>query len=158
MFGSSNNFFQENHDFEIIRHDLKYILEDIWMLDNNLIDFYLEAFDFFVKNPKKYDGATIVNDYFIIPGLDIWAMIHDYMYIKFNVAVNIKAKYYADLFYCQQMRYFKISWGSVWLVRFLGLTLSGLYFIPREKYYTKKTFSSNQKKEFYNKILPLIKK
>lgn len=158
MFGSKNDYFKKDLDILIKdREKLKYILKDIWNLENNLIKVYTDAFDYFILNPDSYDGATIVNDFWIIPGLDIWAMLHDYLYIKFNVAVNIKAKYYADLFYCQQMRNFKVSWGAVWLVRFSGLTLSGLFFIPREKFYNKKFFSAKQKKEFYSIILPLIK-
>lgn len=158
MFGSVDNYFQKDYESLLKeRNKLKYVLSEIWNLDDNTITIYLSAFDYFILNPSEYDGATIVNDFWIIPGLDIWAMLHDYLYIKYNVAVNLKAKYLADKLYCQQMRNFKISWGAVWLIRFTGLTLSSIVFIPREKYITKKIFSKKQKEEFYKITTQLIK-
>ena len=43
-------------------------------------DYYLEAYDYFMDHPTKYDGATMVkdlNDVYI----DLTAMRHDYDYI-----------------------------------------------------------------------------
>ena len=145
MFGSENNFFKQDKNILIKkREQLKFILTDVWGVDSKI---YLEAYDYFLNNPNDYDGATIVNDLTIMPNLDIWAMFHDYLYIKFNVAVNLKYKHLADLKYCQEMRKFKISWGSVWLVRYVGLLISTIYFTPREILITKKKFTQKNKKD-----------
>jgi hypothetical protein len=48
---------------------------------------YMTAYDYFMKNKMKFDGATIVKDLCDIPHLDLSAMIHDYEYI-----VNLKKR------------------------------------------------------------------
>lgn len=148
MLGSSSKFFYQ--DKEILdKHylDLLYVL-DMWKVPQPIKKLYIDAYLYFVKYPKQYDGATIVNDLTIIPGLDIWAMVHDYLYIIFNVAVDFKAKYLADLIYIKLMRYFKVSWGASWLVRFGGLLLSTIPFMFREYFINKKRYSKDNKREF----------
>lgn len=153
MLGSKNNFFHKPID-ELIekRTLLKQLLFNGWDLYNSQVNCFLEAYDYFVLNPNEYDGATIVNDLCLIKGLDIFAMIHDYLYIKYNVAVSFINKFYADLIYCKLMREFKIPFFSVWVIRFTGLSLSGLFFIPREYFYNKKRISLKQKLDFKNFI------
>jgi hypothetical protein len=94
------------------------------------VNFYLEAYDYFCDNPNDFDGATIVKNLNIIPNLDIWAMIHDYIYIKYNVSSNIKYKWYADLIYATEMEKMGCSAYSTWS-RFIGLTIfGGLLYSP----------------------------
>lgn len=152
MLGSSSKFFYQ--DKEILdKHylDLLYVL-DMWKVPQPIKKLYIDAYLYFVKYPNQYDGATIVNDLTIIPGLDIWAMVHDYLYIIFNVAVDIKAKYIADLIYIKLMRYFKVSWGASWLVRFGGLLVSTLPFMIREYFYKGKRYTKENQKDFENLI------
>lgn len=149
MLGSQNKYFHQ--DFDVLlenRKHLEYVLKNVWLKSQTSIKAYLEAYDFFMLNPSDYDGATVVNDFYLIKGLDVWAMLHDYIYIKFNVAVSLCYKYLADKFYSLEMRKFHISWGSVWLVRFFGLTLSTIVFTPREYFYNKKRITSEQKTAF----------
>lgn len=149
MFGSSNSyFFQSKETLLEKKEQLKYILSVVWKRPNKVVDIYLDAYDYFCKYPNKFDGATIVSDIWILPNLDIFAMLHDYLYIKYNVAVNVYYKLLADYLYCTEMRKFKVSWTLVWVVRFLGLSLSGLLFIPYTILIRKKTLSSLQKKLF----------
>ena len=148
MLGSSNKFFFQ--DKEILdKHylDLLYLL-DIWKVPQPIKKLYIDSYLYFVTHPNEYDGATIVNDLTIIPGLDIWAMVHDYLYIVFNVAVNPKAKWLADLLYIKLMRYFKVSWGASWLVRFGGLFISTLPFMFREYVIKGKRYTKENKKDF----------
>lgn len=133
MFGSKSDFFKQDTKtlFEK-RRFLENVLRDIWERNENVIKFYLEAYDFFVENPDKFDGATIVKDVKVIKGLDIWAMIHDYLYIKFNVAVSWEYKYMADLIYAKEMEIMGqsafVSWGRFGLLLIFG----HLIFTPLE--------------------------
>lgn len=131
MFGSKNYFFiQGKETLTQKRLQLEFLLKDIWERDDSVVDFYLTAYDFFVINPGQYDGATIVKDLEILPGLDIHAMIHDYIYITYKVSVNFEAKWYADKIYALEMERMGGSAYSTWS-RFVALTLlGGLFFTP----------------------------
>lgn len=155
MFGSDNKFFYQDKE-TLDKHylDLLYIL-DMWKLPPTIQKLYIDAYLYMVKHPEDYDGATIVNDLTIIPGLDIWAMVHDYLYVVFNVAVNWKAKYIADVIYAKLMRIFKVSWGAAWVVRFGGLLITTPFFYCREKYYNKKVYTTTNRKEFENLVKTL---
>jgi hypothetical protein len=149
-------FFNEEEVLLKNREILIFLLKKVWLRNQYIIDLYLEAYDYFMKNPERFDGASIVADFFIMPDLDIWAMLHDYLYIKYSVACNYKYKYYADIIYCVEMRRFKIHWLDVWFTRFIGLTLIiGLTFTPYM--YFKGLRMNKQKKkiikEMYYNIL-----
>lgn len=125
MFGSKSDFFKQ--DTETLfkkRRGLENILRDIWERNDEVVKFYLEAYDYFVLNPDDFDGATIIKDVKVIKGLDIWAMIHDYLYIKYNVAVSWKYKYLADLIYAKEMEIMGqsafVSWGRFGLLIIFG--------------------------------------
>lgn len=45
---------------------------------------FVEAYDYFMKNPSQFDGATIVKDIPTINALDAPAMLHDYQYIQID--------------------------------------------------------------------------
>lgn len=149
MFGSKSDYF--NQDSAILkenREHLEEILRDIWDRNENVIKLYLDAYDYFTLNPKRFDGATIVKDVKIIKDLDIWAMIHDYMYIIYNVSVSWEYKYYSDLIYAKEMEIMGqaaiVSWG-----RFAGLIFFGhLLFTPYQLLIGKR-MSKKQRKDFY---------
>ena len=61
---------------------------------------------------------------------------------------NTEAKWLADIIYIKLMRYFKVSWGASWLVRFGGLLLSTIPFMFREYFINKKRYSKDNKREF----------
>ena len=71
-------------------------------------------------------------------------MLHDYIYIKFNVAVNLIYKNLSDVFYAEEMRKFHIAWGAAWLIRYGGLSISNIYFPLREIIKGKKMTSQNK--------------
>ena len=118
------------------------LLQDFQFTDSQLTKF-IEAYNYFIINPEKFDGATIVRDNFNIKNLDACAMLHDYMYVKFNVSVNLKNKFKADLLYCKLLRKFNASWSSVWIVRFLGLIISSPFFALYKKIKYKLVHSKN---------------
>ncbi len=104
MFGSENYFFKQGKDvLGGKRKQLQFILKEVWDRSDEVTSFYLKAFDFFVENPNEFDGATIVKDLNIMPDLDIQAMIHDYIYITYNVSSDVHYKFKADLIYAHEM-------------------------------------------------------
>lgn len=147
MLGSHSHFFtQEKEILEKRRNQIIFFLKDIWNREEHVINFYLKAYDFFCENPDQFDGATIVKDLSIIPNLDIWAMIHDYLYLRYKVSVNIKYKWYADLIYALEMEKMGCAAYSTW-TRFTGLTVfAGIFFTPIQ-YLKGKRMSKEDKLE-----------
>ena len=131
MFGSKNTFFlQDKKILEEKRKDLEYLIKVLWNRNNDVIEFYLKVYDFFCENPSEFDGATIVKDLCIIKDLDTSAMLHDYLYLTYNVAANIKYKWKADWLYAREMERGGGAAYSTWS-RFIGLTIfGGLFFTP----------------------------
>ena len=113
-------------------------------------DLYFEAYNYFTNNPFDFDGATIVKDLKHIKGLDANAMLHDYHYLKYKVASNLKYKYYSDFIYAKQME--KQGRGFLSWIRFIGVTIAGVYFFPKS-IITRGFMSKEQK----NKILLTFK-
>ena len=134
MFGSKDYFFlQGKETLDLKRSHLEFLLKDVWERSDDVVGFYLTAYDFFVKYPGQFDGATIVKDLQILPGLDIHAMIHDYIYLTYMVSANFKFKWYADMIYAREMERMGGSAYSTWS-RFAGLTFFGdIFFTPYKK-------------------------
>jgi hypothetical protein len=143
MLGSENKFFYSDVDRLIKTKKLMVDHLKIHNTDKKMIDLYELAYDYFVLNPEKYDGATVLKDMLIIPGLDMWAMLHDYIYIMFNVAVSWKYKFYADKMYAEEMERMGHSWEVTW-VRFGLLMITHLLFTPYELI-RGKIMNSNQR-------------
>lgn len=147
MFGSKNYFFKQGKDvLAIKRNQLQFILSDVWDRSDEVVSFYLKAYDFFVASPDDFDGATIVKDLKIMPELDIHAMIHDYIYLTYNVSSDVIAKFNADLIYAHEMEKMGGSAYATWS-RFAGLSTFGLLFLAFKKI-TGHKMSSSDKIEF----------
>jgi len=142
------NFFNESLEILLYKRNLLIqVLTDYEFSENSILNF-LEAFDYFIVFPGKFDGATIVRDSYLIKELDLCAMVHDYMYVKYNLPVNFKHKIKADIFYCKLLRKFNISWWSVWVVRFLGLLISTPFYGLYKKVKYNQTHSLQNSLEF----------
>ena len=82
MLGSKNTFFlQDRETLAEKRHHLINVLIDFGVED---LDRWLTSFDFFVKNPHEFDGATIVKDLNTIADYDAPAANHDYKYLHID--------------------------------------------------------------------------
>ena len=46
-----------------------------------LTAYFLEAYDYFIKHPNQYDGASFIKDLEDLPELSLSAMRHDFDYI-----------------------------------------------------------------------------
>nr|WP_315245170.1 hypothetical protein [uncultured Flavobacterium sp.] len=129
MLGSNCLYFHKSAELlRAYRVDVTTILK-LKGYSSNEILVYLKAFDYFCFHPEDFDGATIVKDLQDLPHLDLDAMLHDYQYLVQNVAANIITKWKADWLYAKgQERKGKGSYSS--FSRFVGLAITGLFFIP----------------------------
>ena len=133
MLGSKNDFFFQDYDLLITqRNDLIILLGFLDRSDEDVKE-YLKAFDFFIGNPFKFDGATVVRDLFSLKygryKLDIDAMLHDYRYVL-GANSDFKKKHDADLEYFNNML---LNGKGAQVTRLLLLIISGIFFVPYTK-------------------------
>lgn len=126
MVGSKSKYFHQSR--EALKEGQRKLIAflKLWNYSDMQISVYEKAYEYFCDFPEDFDGATIVKDLYHIPGLDINAMLHDYMYLTYNAAANIYTKWYADKLYAKQME--KLGKGSASWIRFAGLKITGLPF------------------------------
>ena len=90
------------------------------------IDLYIQAYDFFCRFTTQFDGATIVKDLCDLPKLDLDAMLHDYECL-IGANRNYKRWYKAVWNYYENQR--KQGKGNR-PGRLIGLSIIGLFFVP----------------------------
>lgn len=133
MLGSRSNYFiKPELQLRQNRLSVIYCLES-WGYNRHQIDIYLKAFDYFCEFPKKFDGATIVKDAHDLPGLDLDAMLHDYMYIVYECAASLNMKWYCDWVYAKMMEKKGKSYLSWMNLSLLKLSDIPFYFYSRIK-------------------------
>lgn len=142
MIGSKSKYFHQSP--EALAEGRNKIVDylRIWNYTLEEVCIYLKAYDYFCKNPNDFDGATIVKDLHHIPGLDINAMLHDYMYLIYNAAANLFVKWFCDYLYAKEME--RLGKGGASWARFTGLKITG---IPFAIYANFKRGSITQKQE-----------
>lgn len=150
MLGSKSDFFKSNDNtlMSVKIFMVKFLKEH--KTSDDIIKLYEDAFNYFIVNPDDFDGTTILKDVKIMPNLDIFAMIHDYMYIKFNVASNLKYKFICDKIFSLEIERCGLPWEISW-VRFGLLTLSTLIYTPY-RMLSGDNMSDEDKIEFNNLI------
>lgn len=155
MLGSKNHFFKQRLTIRAEkRRDVNSLLK-IKGYNDDQIEVYLKAYDYFCDNPHKYDGATIVKDLCDIPGLDLDAMLHDYHYVVYNIAANFYTKWKADwLFSKGQERKGKGIHSPY--TRLIGLTIISIGFVPYTNWKRGKT-TAIQENSFFSDYNTLIK-
>ena len=123
IFGKPKIFYLPKENLEIIR-------EDVWTylsLKDIMPHYYMKAFEYFVNNPKKYDGATIVKDIKNLHGLDLTALRQDYDYIvslpKYKGVKWLKAKFIIDRKYAKNIEEMNSVLYPAYS-RFVGLLLT----------------------------------
>ena len=135
IFRSKSNFFHQpgKTDDERIaflsekRKDVDSLLL-IWGYELSQRHIYLDAFDYFAKYPKDYNGASMTEDLGDIPGLDLDAMLHDYLYVVLMACVSWKYQILADkLFRSEMRRREKSSWNRGY--RFIMLMIKTPFWI-----------------------------
>lgn len=121
---SKNDFFFQ--DETVIREKLEFVIK-IWQ--DFGFDPYDEfklriACDYFIKNPKQYNGTSIINDRWIIRGLEPESVIHDYEDI---MAKSLKDLLKSNKKYCQRLRKRNTNWLWVWGFIYSGLTIVSVF-------------------------------
>jgi hypothetical protein len=127
MIKSKNDFFKKDK-YQLLSLKMEvYKLLFIKRRNHKEILEYLEAFDYFIQHPDKYDGATIVQDLCDIPRLDLDAMLHDYEYIVNGANRDFVKKWKSDLKYIQ---YMQKNGKGLRIIRMIALTLIGIVYVP----------------------------
>lgn len=137
MFWSRNDFFkQSKSDLIICEEKVKALLKIKGRSDYDIAH-YLMAYKYFVNNPSKYDGATIVKDLVDVRNvsyyLDSDAMVHDYEYVQ-GANRNYIKKFKSDLKYINNM---ELNGKGVRILRLIFLTIFGSW-LPIYKLLTTK--------------------
>jgi len=121
---SKNDFFYQDED--IIRKKLDIILslwQDFGFTVYDEIKLRL-AFEYFIKNPNEYNGTSIINDMWLIRGLEPESVIHDYEDI---IATSSKHLLKSNKTYCQRLRKRNAQFFWVWGFIYCGLTIVTLF-------------------------------
>lgn len=130
MFGSKNDFFYQSPTvLRKARIDLVELLR-IKGRSREEVQEYIEAYNYFIANPDKFDGATIVKDLVDVRTptgyLDADAMLHDYEYIM-GANRNLKLKWNSDYKYIKNM---EKNGKGIRIPRFIILTIIGAVLVP----------------------------
>ena len=125
MFWSKDNTFKKSkQELNILRKNIKAYLHIKERKMSDISD-YLNAFDYFIERPNKFDGATIVKDLVDIGELDLDAMVHDYDYIH-GANRNFVKKWKADIKYIKNM---ERNGKGIRIFRLSLLTIIGIVFV-----------------------------
>jgi len=93
---SKSNYFKQSKEALDQGHKEMLQFLDIKNFKPDQIGCFEDAYNYFIDNPSHYDGATLSQDLYSIPGLELWSMLHDYFYIKLNVWASRKYMRKAD--------------------------------------------------------------
>ena len=116
----NNYFFQSN---EKLIEDL----ELVEMLYKNFeIEFesFKKAWGYFKLNPSEYNGTSVINDRWLIKGLEPLSVEHDYKWIT---AKSFKELIISNLDYCHKLRKINTNWFWVWCFIFCGLNIVSIF-------------------------------
>lgn len=96
-------------------------VKDNWSLLNEiLMNFQFNAYEreeyriayfYFIKNPSKYDGSTIVQDRWLLRGLEPMSMLHDYQWIH---AQTLTDYFQSNITYAKHLRKTNMNWFIAW--------------------------------------------
>lgn len=102
--GSTNTYFLQ--DATRLKNNWVHIENDLKMFRfrNSEIEIIKDAYEYFKKNPTHYDGATHSQDLYDVPGLEIAAMLHDYIYVALRANRSVTAMRIADALMFETMR------------------------------------------------------
>jgi hypothetical protein len=120
---TNNHFSKSNKDLE---SDYKLCLKLLYNFEfpKNYIDKFEEAYDYFILNPKEYNGTSIINDRFTIKGLEIQSVVHDYEWI---FAKSLKDLHQSNIRYANALRQVNVNWISTWCFIFVGLSIVSIF-------------------------------
>jgi hypothetical protein len=155
MINSTNNFFTSNtpEQLSIKRNELLWFLKHNKRFNLSYIEGVMIAYDYFCINRTKFDGATIVTDLYDFYNIEISALVHDYIYLEFNVASHLPSKRRADRLYGNMLFDFNNDKETIRIAktRVLGLWFSSYHFWLYNRIKNGK-MTNQQKIDFNNYI------
>lgn len=121
---SSNKFFYQEE--KIIRNKLDLCLKVCndfgWSpVDNIKLRI---AFEYFISNPNHFNGTSVINDNWVIKGLEPESVIHDYDFI---MSTNLIQLLKANLDYVQRLRKRNVNWFWCWGFIFVSLNIVSIF-------------------------------
>lgn len=121
---SKNNYFFKNE--EEIRNDFELIKVLFKNFGYTLVDEiqYSIAMEYFILKPKEYNGTSVINDNWLIKGLEPESVIHDYDWIT---AKSLNDLLHSNSRYCKRLRKRNTNWIWVWCFIFIGLNIVSLF-------------------------------
>jgi hypothetical protein len=121
---SSNNHFLKIQN----KLDHDYLLIYNVLLSFNFSKEYINrfdiAYDYFCKNPKDYNGTSVINDRHTIGGLEVPSVIHDYDWI---FATSLQDLLISNVRYAKALRTLNMNWITAWCFIFTGLNIVALF-------------------------------
>lgn len=144
LFNSHSSFFHQ--PVEVLSGVRKQVdlLLSIRGYETHQRSIYLKAFDYMRDNPQDFDGATMTEDLPDIEGLELAAMLHDYLYVEFNASGSFKYSWMADKLMRSEMRRMgKSSWNTG--ARFVLLILKAPFFVPYTYIFKNRRMSDRNK-------------
>lgn len=82
------------------------------------------AFEYFISKPNEFNGTSIINDNWVIRGLEPESVIHDYDWI---MATSLRQLLTSNLDYAKRLRKRNSNWFWVWGFIFVGLNIVSLF-------------------------------
>lgn len=115
---SKNDYFlnPKQEDYELIK--TLYSNFD-WDFSN-----FNRAWKYFTLHPKQYNGTSVINDRFMVKGLEPMSVEHD---LDFILAKSFIDLYTANIRYCKKLRDTNANWFFVWGFIFCGLTIVAIF-------------------------------
>ena len=115
---SENDYFlnPKKSDYNLIR--------DIYANFGWSMETFNKAWAYFHDKPNEYNGSSVINDRFMIKGLEPMSVEHDYEWIMAN---SFKDLHDSSLKYCKKLRDTNSNWFYVWGWIFCGLTIVSIF-------------------------------
>ncbi len=121
---SKNNFFYQ--DEKVIRQKLNLCLEvcnDFEWSPVDKIKLRI-SFEHFILNPNEFNGTSVINDNWVIKGLEPESVIHDYDWIT---SKSLKQLLISNLEYVKRLRKRNVNWFWCWVFIFVSLNIVGIF-------------------------------
>lgn len=143
---SKNNYFKQSK--QALEQGHKEMLQflDIKDFTADQIGVFEDAYNYFRNYPRGYDGATASQDLEDVKGLELGAMLHDYLYLQFNCYASRKYMKKADQLLRVVMELTHKSGFEISKRMFLLFLLRGFYPFYQRNFIGRKMTKDNKMK------------
>ena len=85
---------------------------------------FSKAYSYFIAHPNEYNGTSVLNDRFMIRGLEPQSVIHDYDWI---FATSLKELLVANYNYAKALRQVNCNWFYCYGFIFVSLSIISVF-------------------------------